>query len=87
MIKHKPPPKIFPSYNNRELQDFITSSTRWEVQYPFKHKENDKVVEEMMANLFVIFTFGGDEKEYIRVNYKEIFTEYEKYYNGLGGAK
>ncbi|MGL4424751.1 MAG: hypothetical protein ACRCZL_04440, partial [Cetobacterium sp.] len=77
------PPAIAPTEENRELQDFITTSTRWKVKYPFKHKENTLIVEELMANLFVIFTMKGSDLEYVRTNYLEIYTEYEKYYNDL----
>lgn len=81
--EHPIPPKIIPTNKNRELQDFITTSTRWKIEYPFKHKKDCLVVNEQMANLFVIFTLGGDELEYIKNNYNSIYMEYEKYYKAL----
>lgn len=77
------PPRIIPTYNNRELQDFITTSTRWKIEYPFKHKKDCLIVNEQMANLFVIFTQNREDKDYIRKYYNEIYKEYEKYYNAL----
>lgn len=81
--EQKIPPAIKPNYDNRELQDFITTTTRWKVEYPFKHKKDCLIVEELMANLFVIFTMSGKNLEYIKINYREIYNEYGKYYNSL----
>ncbi|MGL5796920.1 MAG: hypothetical protein ACRCYT_01820 [Cetobacterium sp.] len=53
------PPKIILSYQNRELQDFITTATRCKIEYPFKYKKDCLVVEELMANLFVIYNDLG----------------------------
>ncbi|MGL4947837.1 MAG: hypothetical protein ACRC42_00410 [Mycoplasma sp.] len=77
------PPKIIPSEHNKELQDFITTSTRWKIKYPFKHNKNCNIIEELMANLFAIFVRRGEELEYIKNNYNEIYIEYEKYYHSL----
>lgn len=77
------PPEIIPVYENRELQDFITTTTRWKVKYPFKHREDILIVEELMANLFVIFTLGGESKQYVEENFEEIYKEYSIYYNNL----
>ncbi|MGL5709429.1 MAG: hypothetical protein ACRCX7_14450 [Cetobacterium sp.] len=77
------PPSIEPTVTNRELQDFITTSTGWKVKYPFKHKPDCNVVEELLANLFVIFTRRGEELEYIREHYNGIYVEYDKYYKSL----
>ncbi|MGL5709797.1 MAG: hypothetical protein ACRCW9_03025 [Cetobacterium sp.] len=81
------PPDIIPTYKNRELQDFITTSTRWKIKYPFRHKEDCFIVEELMANLFVIFTLGGEELDFIKQNYSEIHQEYKKYYDFITGQK
>ncbi|MGL6298102.1 MAG: hypothetical protein ACRC1M_02935 [Methanobacteriaceae archaeon] len=78
---------IIPTYKNRELQDFITTSTRWKIKYPFRHKENCLIVEELMANLFVIFTLGGEDLDFIKQNYSEIYQEYKKYYDFITGQK
>ncbi|MGL5646958.1 MAG: hypothetical protein ACRDDY_03825 [Clostridium sp.] len=83
-VEYPIPPKIIPTNENTELQDFITTSTRWKVKYPHSHKEGDTLIEkELMANLFVIFTLQGINKEYIKNNYRELYVEYEKYYNNL----
>ncbi|MGL5049336.1 MAG: hypothetical protein ACRC6E_01720 [Fusobacteriaceae bacterium] len=74
---------IKPNYANRELQDFIATATRWKVKYPFKHNKNCNVELELLANLFVIFTLGGEDLKYIERHFQTIHNEYSYYYNSL----
>lgn len=83
-VKYSNIPEIIPSTDNEELQDFITTSTRWEIMYPFKHTpDRTIIVDELMANLFVIFTRRGPELDYIEQNFSLVYKEYSKYYMSL----
>lgn len=78
------PPLIIETKHNKELQDFVTTSTRWKIKYSFKHSNQDINIEaELMSNLFVIFTLNKEELNYIKINYPEIYIEYKKYYDSF----
>ncbi len=87
LLKSYPkPPPILPNEDNRELQDFITTQSNWEITYPFKHNNklgDEQRVREMMSNLLVIFTTNNKQLEFIKINYKEIYEEYTIYYKNL----